>query len=109
MANSNTGEWTMAIDGQPFGDGWTWVTFETQDIFPEKIIVNNVTTTVIWKDGTKTTVTCMEGNKFSVYDAIVQAYFKKSLGNNTKARKKWMDAAMRRVQYQQPRNAPKKK
>lgn len=76
--------------------------------FPEKIIVNGKVTTVIWKDGQKTTVRCMEGNAFSEYDAIVQAYFKREMGT-TKNREKYMKAALKRVVRQEPKEKKTKK
>jgi len=77
--------------------------------FPEKIIVSGKVTTVIWKDGQKTTVRCMEGNTFSEYDALVQAYFKREMGTS-KVREKYMKSALKRVIYQTPKKEkPKKK
>ncbi len=69
-----------------------------KDPFPSKIIVRDKVTTVIWKNGDKTTVRCMDGQTYSEYDAIVQAYFKYKMGS-TKKRARWMKAAMNKIQY----------
>ena len=68
--------------------------------FPKKVISSGMKTIVFWKDGSKTTVTCMDGDNHNVHDAIVQAFFKKMLGNSTKKRGRWMKAALKRVKIQ---------
>jgi len=77
---------------------WQMFYKESQDdIFPDKVIIRDNVTTVIWKNGDKTTVRCMEGQKYSEYDAIVQAYFKYKMGS-TKKRERWMKAAMKKIE-----------
>lgn len=50
---------------------------------PEKIFRCEDTTTVIWKDGTKTTVKLMKGADDSDYGAFTAALAKKIYGNNS--------------------------
>ena len=53
-------------------------------ITPEKIFRCGNATTVIWKDGTKTTVKLMPGAEDSDYGAFTAALAKKIYGNNSK-------------------------
>ena len=57
---------------------------EVRTITPEKIFRCGDTTTVIWKDGTKTTVKLMKGADDSDYGAFTAALAKKIYGGNSK-------------------------
>ena len=57
---------------------------EVRTITPEKIFRCGNATTVIWKDGTKTTVKLMPGTEDSDYGAFTAALAKKIYGNNSK-------------------------
>ena len=57
---------------------------EVRTITPEKIFRCGNATTVIWKDGTKTTVKLMPGAEDSDYGAFTAALAKKIYGNNSK-------------------------
>lgn len=48
---------------------------------PKKVIFSGPATTIIWKDGTKTTVKCQEGDTFDPETGIALCYLKKLLGN----------------------------
>jgi hypothetical protein len=47
------------------------------DIVPERVIINNKTTICIWKDGTKTTVTCSEDDEFVKEVGVAMCIIKK--------------------------------
>lgn len=49
-------------------------------LIPEKIIYNDRTTIVYWKDGTKTTVTCADGETFYEENGFLAALAKKIFG-----------------------------
>lgn len=49
----------------------------------ERIIFNPPCTIVLWKDGTKTVVRCMEGDKFSEEEGFLSAVGKKMFGSHT--------------------------
>ena len=49
-----------------------------------KIIINGPATVFIWKDGSKTVVKCMEGDKYDLYTAFCIALTKKLVGSNSK-------------------------
>ena len=57
---------------------------EFRQLTPEKIFRCGNATTVIWKDGTKTTVKLMPGTEDSDYGAFTAALAKKIYGNNSK-------------------------
>lgn len=48
----------------------------------ERIFFNGKDTTIAWEDGTKTKVTCAEGDTYSREAGIAFAYMKKLIGNN---------------------------
>lgn len=48
---------------------------------PRKVIFNGPATTIIWKDGTKTTVKCQAEDVWSDEVGIAMCYLKKMLGN----------------------------
>lgn len=48
---------------------------------PKKVIFSGPATTILWKDGTKTTVKCQEEDVWSDEVGIVMCYMKKMLGN----------------------------
>ena len=58
---------------------------EFRQLTPEKIFRCGNATTVIWKDGTKTTVKLMPGADDSDYGAFTAALANKIYGNNSKA------------------------
>ena len=47
----------------------------------EDVIFNGPATTIIWADGTKTTVKCQDGEEFNEYIGVETALVKKLLGN----------------------------
>ena len=52
----------------------------------EKVIVNGPKTIVFWNDGTKTIVSCREGEEFDVYTALCAALAKKMFGSTSRAK-----------------------
>ena len=48
---------------------------------PKKVIFNGPATTILWKDGTKTTVKCQEEDVWADDVGIAMCYLKKMLGN----------------------------
>lgn len=50
----------------------------------KKIILNGPATIFFWKDGSKTVVKCMEGDKYDLYTAFCIAFTKKLIGSNSK-------------------------
>ena len=51
------------------------------DLTPKKVIFNGPATTILWKDGTKTTVKCQSEDVWSDDVGIAMCYLKKMLGN----------------------------
>ena len=49
--------------------------------WPKKVIFNGPATTILWKDGTKTTVKCSDEDVWSDDVGIAMCYLKKMLGN----------------------------
>lgn len=60
----------------------TFELYHQQCVTPKKIIYNpdNLTTTVLWMDGTTTIVKCSPNDKFSEYNGFVAAVAKKIYG-----------------------------
>lgn len=59
----------------------------------EKVIFNDPATIVIWSDGVKTVVKCMEGDVFDPEKGLAMAISKRALGNDTsyhKVFKEWL-------------------
>lgn len=54
---------------------------------PKKVIFSGGKTIVIWGDGTKTIVSCMEGDEFDEYSGFCAAVVKKLYGSTTRAKK----------------------
>lgn len=54
---------------------------------PKKVIFSGGKTIVIWEDGTKTVVSCMEGDEFDEYSGFCAALAKKLYGSTTRAKK----------------------
>jgi len=54
---------------------------------PKKVIFSGGKTIVIWGDGTKTVVSCMEGDEFDEYSGFCAALAKKLYGSTTRAKK----------------------
>lgn len=52
----------------------------------EKVIVNGPKTIVFWNDGTKTIVSCREGEEFDIYTAFCAALAKKTFGSTSRAK-----------------------
>lgn len=48
---------------------------------PKKVIFSGPATTILWKDGTKTTVKCQGDDVFNAETGIALCYLKKMLGN----------------------------
>ena len=61
--------------------------FFTDFTYPKRIIVNGRATIVIWEDGTKTVVKCMEGTTPDVYSGFTAALAKRVYGSNTQIKK----------------------
>ena len=49
----------------------------------KKVIFNDPATIVLWKDGTKTVVTCQEGDVFDPEKGLALCFMKKALGNTS--------------------------
>lgn len=57
---------------------------------PQEVIFNPPATIVIWNDGTKTVVKCMEGDEYSKDVGLAMCFCKKMLGSGYKRMfKKW--------------------
>lgn len=52
----------------------------------EKVIVNGSKTIVFWNDGTKTIVSCREGEEFDIYTAFCAALAKKMFGSTSRTK-----------------------
>lgn len=52
----------------------------------EKVIVNGPKTIVFWNDGTKTIVSCREGEEFDIYTAFCAALAKKMFGSTSRVK-----------------------
>lgn len=52
----------------------------------EKVIVNGYKTIVFWNDGTKTIVSCREGEEFDIYTAFCAALAKKMFGSTSRVK-----------------------
>lgn len=57
----------------------------------KKIFFNGNHTTILWSDNTRTTVGCMEGEKFDEYAGFAAAILKKMFGSSIAA-KKFLDS-----------------
>lgn len=78
---------------------------ENKDMYAEikKVIFNDPATIVFWKDGTKTIVKCMPGEKFDPEKGILVAIYKKNLKdkpNYFKEIKKWADTYNAIIPYE---------
>lgn len=51
------------------------------DMAYKKVIFNAPATIVIWKDGSKTVVTCQKGDKYDPEKGLALCFMKKALGN----------------------------
>ena len=49
---------------------------------PDRVIFNDPATIIIWKDGSKTVVKCMEGDEFDPEKGFAMCYLKKVLGKD---------------------------
>ncbi len=49
---------------------------------PDRVIYNDPATIIIWKDGSKTVVKCMEGDEYDPEKGFAMAYLKKVLGKD---------------------------
>lgn len=54
---------------------------KTPEPTPKKVIFNGPATTILWKDGTKTTVKCQDEDVWADDVGIAMCYLKKMLGN----------------------------
>lgn len=66
---------------------------ESKIVKIEKVIFNDPATIVIWSDGVKTVVKCMEGDTFDAEKGLAMAIAKRALGNDTsyhKVFKEWL-------------------
>ena len=81
-------------------------TTQTEMPVPEKIFRCGNATTVIWKDGTKTTVKLMPGAEDSDYGAFTAALAKKIYGGNGKVMK--YAGMVQRVKSKAEKKAEKK-
>ena len=67
---------------------------------PKKVIFSGPATTILWKDGTKTTVKCQEGDEWAPDVGIAMCYLKKMLGNKGNYNKIFCEAEkVSEVQY----------
>ena len=67
---------------------------------PKKVIFSGPATTILWKDGTKTTVKCQEGDEWTPDVGIAMCYLKKMLGNKGNYNKIFREAEkVSEVQY----------
>ena len=67
---------------------------------PKKVIFSGPATTILWKDGTKTTVKCQEGDEWTPDVGIAMCYLKKMLGNKGNYNKIFREAMkVAEVQY----------
>lgn len=67
---------------------------------PKKVIFSGPATTILWKDGTKTTVKCQEGDEWAPDVGIAMCYLKKMLGNKGNYNKIFREAEkVSEVQY----------
>ena len=66
-----------------------WKGFDVPGI--NKIFFNGNHTTILWSDNTRTTVGCMEGEKFDEYAGFAAAILKKMFGSSITA-KKFLDS-----------------
>lgn len=65
--------------------------YSYQSLNIKKVIFNKPATIVIWDDGTKTVVKCMDGDEYSKDVGLAMCISKKALGSNYKrAFKKWV-------------------
>ena len=53
----------------------------------DRVISSGNKTIIIWKDGTKTIVSCIEGDKYDVYAGFCAALTKKIFGSTPRAKK----------------------
>lgn len=71
-------------------DCYVGYTFKQPKI--KKVIYNDPATIVLWNDGTKTVVKCMEGDTFSQEMGLAMCICKKALGENYhRVFNKWVD------------------
>jgi len=56
---------------------------ENNKFIPKQIIVNNKTVVCIWKDGSKTKVTCSDDDVFTVEAGVAHAIAKKIFGSRS--------------------------
>lgn len=79
-----------AIMELDISDGGRTISNAIKDIYPfsflipriKKVIFNPPATIVLWKDGTKTVVKCMEGDSFSEWTGLSLCICKKLLGKD---------------------------
>lgn len=85
----SSGEYSCEIEGYFMPD--VYKRYRARGVFsvpitpkkprPKKVIFSGPATTIIWKDGTKTTVKCQEGDEWAPDVGIAMCYLKKMLGN----------------------------
>ena len=56
----------------------------------KKVIINDPATIVLWKDGTKTVVKCMEGDTFDPEKGVAMALVKKMFEDSSSRMHKWI-------------------
>lgn len=61
------------------------------DPIPERYIINENATVLFWKDGTKTVVKRMKGDKHNARLAFLTAYFQKHSGMSKTKSNKYLD------------------
>lgn len=57
------------------------ITFNLKPPEPKKVIHSGNKTIVLWKDGTKTVVTCAKDDKYDNYTGFIAALAKKTYGS----------------------------
>lgn len=71
----------MEITGRIINSSLIAPTNPTCKPHPKKVIFSGPATTILWKDGTKTTVKCQGDDVFNSETGIALCYLKKMLGN----------------------------
>lgn len=63
------------------GREWCSVPITPKKPLPKKVIFSGLATTILWKDGTKTTVKCQDEDVWADDVGVAMCYLKKMLGN----------------------------
>ena len=69
---------TGMVDHRTFGKN---VTQRVTDMAYKRVIFNAPATIVLWRDGSKTVVTCQKGDQYDPEKGLALCFMKKALGN----------------------------